>query len=161
MSINTTERSPEFYKNRCKVNDKFVTLYGEPFMKVMPVPSLMTSKTLSQAVARGDWLVVNMNTGELTVYSKQRQDRDKAVAEAAERIEPEVILTRADGGQVRLTKYVAYVVTQLRQQAHASSLLGCTVHRVDVDPRYNASIVYYSETLDFVSFLQKVKALYN
>lgn len=78
--MDTTTRSPEYYKSKQSAADKFVTLYGVPFMKVAPVPSLLSSKTLKGVVQRGDWLVVNLNTGDLTIYSKARQEADAAKA---------------------------------------------------------------------------------
>ena len=71
-----TERTPEYYRAQQSSKDRFITLYGAPFMKVTPVPSLMHSKTIGGAVKRGDWLVVNLNTGDLTIYSKRRQLKD-------------------------------------------------------------------------------------
>lgn len=54
-------------------SSRFVMIYGEPFMKVTPVDSLMRSKTISTALANGSWFAVNMNTGALTIVSKDRQ----------------------------------------------------------------------------------------
>lgn len=77
-----TERTPEYYRAQQSSKDKFITLYGVPFMKVTPVPSLMHSKTIGAAVKRGDWLVVNLNTGDLTIYSKKRQLEDAKSGES-------------------------------------------------------------------------------
>jgi hypothetical protein len=48
-----------------------VTLYGELFFIVHPVPSLMSSKMISEVIARGDRFVVKASTGELTVDSSK------------------------------------------------------------------------------------------
>jgi hypothetical protein len=55
----------------------FVVLYKQPFMIVRPVNKLMTSNTLRNAVAQGDWPVVNMITGEFTIYTVNARRADE------------------------------------------------------------------------------------
>jgi hypothetical protein len=128
--MTTAERSPEYYLNRNKTNDKFVILYGEPFMKVQPVPSLLTSKTLKAAVDRGDWLVVNMNTGDLTVYSKARQLRDKldnVNTPTPAPVKTYYTVTLASGNTLTLSSVVYDAIAQLNQLVTTQPLLNCVV----------------------------------
>lgn len=54
------------------MNSQFIMVYGEPFMWIEPVESLMRSKTIKSAIANGGRFAVNMNTKKFTVLSKQR-----------------------------------------------------------------------------------------
>jgi hypothetical protein len=157
------ERTPEYYHAQRSGNDKFITLYGVPFMKVTPVPSLLISKTLKAAVARGDWLVVNMNTGDLTIYSKKRQLADSAGTLGASlrarldaRPEPAFFLVNSVR-QYALSSNAEEATQQIKRLSNSGvNILNSTVRCIN----YNCGkTVTYDDTMSFTAFLLRVKGL--
>lgn len=52
---------------------KFI-LNGREYMKVTPAEWMMNSKLIADQIRNGNEFAVNLNTGELVVYSKQTLD---------------------------------------------------------------------------------------
>lgn len=155
------ERSPEYYESRNKTNDKFIMLYGEPFMKVKAVPAILTSKTLKSAVERGDWLVVNMNTGDLTIYSKARQDRDKLESKTMFDATPRPVNFEliVNSKPYRLSSNIDAAKLAIVKLAKQIPLLGSTL-QISQNGR-SLSREHFTEGDSLLSFVMKVSKAYK
>ena len=150
-----------YHNSRITPNDKFVILYGQPFMKVTPVASLRRSTTIGGALDKGDWFVVNLNTGELTVYSKARQLRDALDKEIGwwpqtPRASFELKIPGTD--TIKLSEVSTVAITTLRSINKTKSLIGCTVRGHSVSK--GSYVVSMSEHTSLKDFLEGVSSLY-
>ena len=155
-----------YHNSRITPNDKFVILYGQPFMKVTPVESLRRSTTIGGALAKGDWFVVNLNTGELTVYSKARQRRDALdkKTECRDALDKktecraffELKIPGTDA--ITLSEVSTVAVTTLRSINKTKSLIGCIVRGHSFSK--GSYVVGMSEHTSLKDFLDGVSALY-
>lgn len=78
--------------------NRFIILYGEPFMIVEPVDALYKSETVRKAKQSGAMFVVNMNTGALTIYRKRPSvDVDKLIEEANFQLQEASVEAKKEG----------------------------------------------------------------
>lgn len=145
-----------YHNSRITPNDKFVILYGQPFMKVTPVASLRRSTTIGGALDKGDWFVVNLNTGELTVYSKARQLRDALDREARHPAFFELKIPGTD--TIKLSEVSTVAITTLRSINKTKSLIGCIVRGHSVSK--GSYVISMSESTSLKDFLDAVSSLY-
>jgi len=97
---------------------KFFEKDGVTFMEVIPVKSLFHSGMVHDVVTSGRKFVVNMNTGELTINTREKTKVEKMVATNRPYYKP-------DGEpSIRISEDLDVALIQLRDQYNVKKHLG-------------------------------------